>query len=89
MSDGAASIALDGMGPVVVNADGTLARVANWARMTEREREVARRRIAKRNNERLERIRAEGATAPGSDAKDEAAPRDDPAEPRRDERHAT
>ena len=41
MSDGAASIALDGMGPVVVNADGTLARVANWARMTEREREVA------------------------------------------------
>ncbi len=88
MSDGAASIALDGMGPVVVNADGTLARVANWARMTEREREVARRRIAKRNNERLERIRAEGATAPGSDAKDEAA-RDDPAEPRRDERPAT
>lgn len=87
MSDGAASIALDGMGPVVVNADGTLARVANWARMTEREREVARRRIAKRNNERLERIRAEGATAPGSE--DETAPRDDPAEPRRDERHAT
>lgn len=89
MSDGAASIALDGMGPVVVNADGTLARVANWARMTEREREVARRRIAKRNNERLERIRAEGATAPGSDAKDEAVARDDPAEPRRDERPAT
>jgi len=87
VSDGAASIALDGMGPVVVNADGTLARVANWARMTEREREVARRRIAKRNNERLERIRAEGAMAPGSE--DEAAPRDDPAEPRRDERHAT
>jgi hypothetical protein len=52
------TVALDGMGPVVVNDDGSLSRITNWSKLTEREREVTQRRIAKRNAERLERLRA-------------------------------
>lgn len=51
------TIKLDGMGPVVVNEDGSLSRITNWPQLTEREQEVAQRRIAKRNAERLERLR--------------------------------
>jgi len=46
-------VTLDRLGPVVVNADGTLARIGNWHDMTDREREVTQRRISKRNIERL------------------------------------
>ena len=52
------SVKLDGLGPVVVNHDGSLSRITNWPQLTEREREVTQRRIAKRNGERLERLRA-------------------------------
>jgi hypothetical protein len=52
------TIAMDAMGPVVVNDDGSLSRITNWGKLTEREREVTQRRIAKRNAERLERLRA-------------------------------
>ena len=51
------SIAMDAMGPVVVNDDGSLSRIANWPMLTDREKEVTQRRIAKRNNERLDRLR--------------------------------
>ena len=47
-------------GPVVVNADGSLSSIANWDEMTDREREATRRRIAKRNNARLEALKAAG-----------------------------
>jgi hypothetical protein len=53
-------VTLDRLGPVVVNADGTLARIANWDDMTEHEREVTRRRISKRNIERLAVFRDRG-----------------------------
>ncbi|KAK3265947.1 hypothetical protein CYMTET_25403 [Cymbomonas tetramitiformis] len=52
------SVALDHLGPIVVNEDGSLSRIANWPNMTEREQEVTKRRITKRNNERLERLKA-------------------------------
>ena len=52
------TVAMDAMGPVVVNDDGSLSRITNWSKLTEREREVTQRRIAKRNAERLERLRA-------------------------------
>jgi hypothetical protein len=42
-----------------VSASGSLSRIANWEQMSEREREVARRRIAKRNKERLDALRAD------------------------------
>lgn len=41
-----------------VNEDGTLSRIMNWSKMTDREREVTQRRIAKRNKDRLDRLRA-------------------------------
>jgi predicted Fe-S protein YdhL (DUF1289 family) len=43
-----------------VNADGSLSSIANWDEMTDREREATRRRIAKRNNARLEALKAAG-----------------------------
>ena len=55
------AVVLDAMGPVVVNSDGTLSRITNWERMDERERDVAKRRIAKRNVERLRAFHADGA----------------------------
>jgi len=51
------SIAMDAMGPVVVIDDGSLSRIANWPMLTDREKEVTQRRIAKRNKERLDRLR--------------------------------
>ena len=52
--------ALDALGPIVVNSDGTLARIANWSEMTEKEQQVTQRRIAKRNLERLKELREQG-----------------------------
>ncbi|CEG01241.1 unnamed product [Ostreococcus tauri] len=53
-----AKITFDHLGPIVVSEDGTLSRIGNWESLSEREREVAKRRIAKRNNERLAVLRA-------------------------------
>lgn len=44
----------------VVNEDGTVSRIANWAQLSEREREVALRRIAKRNQQRVAALTAAG-----------------------------
>jgi hypothetical protein len=49
-------VVLDHLGPVVVNTDGTLARIANWPEMSEHEQKVSLRRIAKRNVERLQAL---------------------------------
>lgn len=43
-----------------MSASGSLSRITNWEQMSEREREVARRRIARRNKERLDALRADG-----------------------------
>ena len=53
-------VVLDQFGPVVVNSDGTLSRITNWDRMDEREKGVAKRRIAKRNIERLRSFQERG-----------------------------
>jgi hypothetical protein len=58
MSNGDTSVKLDHLGPMVVNADGTLARISNWAGMTEMEQKATLRVIGKRNQERLAAIRA-------------------------------
>ncbi|KAJ8595022.1 hypothetical protein M405DRAFT_783863 [Rhizopogon salebrosus TDB-379] len=47
------TVKLDNLGPLVVNSDGTLSRVANWENMTEQERERATRVLAARNRTRL------------------------------------
>jgi hypothetical protein len=46
-------------GPLVVNGDGTLSRIANWAEMSPIERERTVRILGKRNKLRLEKLKAE------------------------------
>ncbi|KAH7321218.1 hypothetical protein B0I35DRAFT_428823 [Stachybotrys elegans] len=55
------TVKLDHLGPLVVNTDGTLARVANWEHMTEFERRNTLRVLGKRNQERLAVLRAAAA----------------------------
>ncbi|KAJ4001165.1 hypothetical protein F5050DRAFT_87722 [Lentinula boryana] len=40
---------LDELGPMVVNSDGTLSRIANWSNMTEAEQERTLRVLGSRN----------------------------------------
>ena len=49
-------VALDHLGPLIVNPDGSLRRIANWQSLSEGERTVALRRVAKRNAERLAKL---------------------------------
>jgi len=44
---------LDELGPMIVNSDGTLSRIANWQTMTDLERERTVRVLNKRNQLRL------------------------------------
>jgi hypothetical protein len=53
-------IKLDHLGPLVVNVDGTLSRIANWAQMTEIERRNTLRVLGKRNKARMEALKAQG-----------------------------
>ena len=54
------AVTLDHLGPVVVNSDGTLARITNWSQMSDQEQQVTKRRIAKRNIDRLKVFRDRG-----------------------------
>lgn len=58
MSSGSASVKMDAMGPLVVGQDGSLSRIENWAQMTEMEKKSTLRIIGKRNQARLEALRA-------------------------------
>lgn len=49
---------LDALGPLVVNQDGTLSRIANWEQMTEIERRNTLRVLGKRNKLRLDSLKA-------------------------------
>ncbi|KAL2863076.1 uncharacterized protein BJX67DRAFT_269445 [Aspergillus lucknowensis] len=50
-------VKLDHLGPLVVNGDGTLSRIANWAQMTEIERQNTLRVLGKRNKARMEALK--------------------------------
>jgi len=50
---GGGAVALDALGPVVVNVDGTVSRITNWASMHPSEQEATTRIIGKRNQERM------------------------------------
>jgi len=54
-----ASVKLDHLGPMIINTDGTVARIFNWAGLSEGEKNVALRRIAKRNKARVEQLLVE------------------------------
>jgi hypothetical protein len=45
------------LGPLVVNADGTVARISNWKQMTEAERANVLRVLGKRNKQRLDALK--------------------------------
>ena len=47
----------DELGPLVVNSDGSVARIANWQQMTEGERSSVMRVLGKRNRERLDALK--------------------------------
>ena len=46
-------IKLDQLGPVVINENGTISRITNWASMSKQEQETTQRVITKRNAKRL------------------------------------
>lgn len=58
-------VVMEALGPVIVNIDGTLARISNWNEMMVVEQAVARRRVAKRNIERLRAFRERGELGEG------------------------
>ena len=53
-------VKLDHLGPLVVNKDGTLSRIANWDKMAEVEKQNTLRILGKRNQLRLGNLRGEG-----------------------------
>ena len=50
-------VALDELGPIIVNEDCTMRRITNWETMSARERRGISKRVVERNRERLERCR--------------------------------
>ncbi|KAF1928960.1 prenylcysteine oxidase 1 [Didymella exigua CBS 183.55] len=52
-------VTLDHLGPMVVNKDGSLSRIANWETMSEKERKNTLRVLGKRNQLRLRELKGE------------------------------
>lgn len=61
------AVKLDHLGPMVVNRDGTLSRIGNWEQMTEIERRNTLRILGKRNQLRLESLKAAGDAKPAAE----------------------
>lgn len=57
VSGGGSTAKLSAMGPLVVNVDGTVSRITNWAEMTDAERETTFRMVGKRNQQRLDALK--------------------------------
>jgi hypothetical protein len=57
----------DEMGPLVVNENGSLSRIANWPEMSAIERERTVRILGKRNKLRLENLRAQQPAPEGGE----------------------
>ncbi|KZP07948.1 hypothetical protein FIBSPDRAFT_658776, partial [Athelia psychrophila] len=51
-----ASVRLDHLGPMVINLDGTVARISNWDTLSEAERLNTIRVIGRRNRKRVEEL---------------------------------
>ncbi|KAE8376508.1 hypothetical protein BDV26DRAFT_265472 [Aspergillus bertholletiae] len=67
VSGDGSTVKLDHLGPLVVNQDGTLSRIGNWAQMTEIEKKNTLRVLGKRNKLRLEALKAaQGAQEEGN-----------------------
>ncbi|KAG6126427.1 hypothetical protein E4U12_006520 [Claviceps purpurea] len=55
------TVKLDHLGPLVVNTDGTMCRIGNWAQMSSIEKENTLRILGKRNKQRLEVLKKKKA----------------------------
>ncbi|KAJ1306619.1 hypothetical protein OPQ81_007616 [Rhizoctonia solani] len=64
---GGKSISFDKLGPMVVNSDGTLSRIANWQEMTVAEQKNTIRVLSKRNQLRTSIFAQARATTPSAD----------------------
>ena len=51
-------VSLDHFGPIILNSDGTMSRIPNWAEMSAPEKETAKRLISKRNARRKDALTA-------------------------------
>lgn len=47
------AVSMDELGPIIVNADGTLRRIENWATLTKHEQATTMKLISRRNKKRL------------------------------------
>ncbi|KAJ3302498.1 hypothetical protein HDV03_004921 [Kappamyces sp. JEL0829] len=57
------NLRLDELGPVVVNEDGTLSRITNWHQLSESEQKNTMRVLAKRNQQRLGKLKMAGESS--------------------------
>mmetsp|Transcript_23875 Transcript_23875/g.53030 ORF Transcript_23875/g.53030 Transcript_23875/m.53030 type:complete len:105 (-) Transcript_23875:126-440(-) len=55
--------ALDFLGPIIVNTDGTMGRIPNWAGMPEAERQKTFRLIGARNKRRTDALKTDALKA--------------------------
>lgn len=67
LSKDGGSVKLDHLGPMVVNTDGTMSRIANWELMSEMEKQKTIRVLGKRNKQRLEALEAKSAVEGGGE----------------------
>ena len=68
---GGSAVPMDAMGPVVVHTNGTVSRISNWHEMSGLERETTMRVVGKRNQVRMEKLRAEAAEAEDDAVRDD------------------
>lgn len=60
------AVKLDHLGPMVVNRDGTLSRIANWEEMSDIERKNTLRILGKRNQLRMDDLKKAEAEGEGT-----------------------
>ncbi|KAI9038501.1 uncharacterized protein KD926_010713 [Aspergillus affinis] len=65
--NGDSTVTLDHLGPMVVNQDGSLSRITNWAQMTDIEKKNTLRVLGKRNKLRLDAVKAAGEGQQGQE----------------------
>jgi predicted Fe-S protein YdhL (DUF1289 family) len=56
-------ISMDELGPIIINSDGTMRRIANWNELTKGEQESTFRQISARNKKRIEALKEAAAAA--------------------------
>ena len=69
-------VGLDDLGPIIINEDGTMRRIANWALLTPKEKAATSRRISTRNKKRLEKLQEKYHDSTSLNADDNDGDRD-------------